>query len=394
MKPRGRTNAQNLTAAQQTRAEEEAAYRKLYGKLLPDVQYLQRRGHTVYKERSQIMLDGRPITAEELQARARREREKAGDQPAGEVRKVVTTVSGLRVGDKVEVYKQQRSEAASRPLSAVKEKLTGAALAAKSKAEKTSDDLGPTPRLEWLPLDQLEIDRRYQRQMGPGNWAHANRILREWKWLFYQPIVVAPKQGGAGYVVIDGQHRLEAARKHPAIDRLPCYVVDAADVADQAKAFVTLNARRIGVTRLQRFWAAHAAGEPVARRIHKICEAAGVAITKSGGVLPPRTTIATFTIEKLLPIGGGHITTALKVLAETHGDTADVFKSAPIFALVQIVAGKDFDRERLVRVMRKADLDQVMGAAKSWRAQNGGTMEKAVERELRALYEPQLRRVA
>ncbi len=191
---------------------------------------------------------------------------------------------------------------------------------------------------------------------------------------------------GGGYVVVDGQHRLEAAKKHPLIDRLPAYIVSA-DVAQQARAFVVLNARRIGVTRLQRFWASYAAQDPVARRIHRICADAGVAITRSGGVLPPRTTYATFTIERLLPLGGGPITTALKVLAETHGETRDAFKSPLIYALVQIAAGQVFSRQRLVDVMKTVDLDKLLGDAKSWRAQNGGTLEKATERELRLRYD-------
>jgi flagellar hook protein FlgE len=45
---------------------------------------------------------------------------------------------------------------------------------------------------------------------------------------------------------------------------LPCYVVEAPGVAEQARAFVALNARRVGVTRINRFWAAHAAGDATA----------------------------------------------------------------------------------------------------------------------------------
>ncbi len=276
----------------------------------------------------------------------------------------------------------------------MKEKLAGAALASKTKAEQASTDLGPSPRLEWLPLERLSVDRRYQREMGKDNWAHVHRILREWNWLHYQPIVVAPKEGGEGYVVVDGQHRLEAAKKHPLIDRLPCYVVDAVDVAQQARAFVALNARRIGVTRLQRFWAAYAAGEPTAKRIHRICSEAGVTITKSGGVLPPKTTFATFTIEKLLKVGGTHVTTALKILARTHGDKPDVFKSAWIYALTQLVATKDIGCARVSHTMTGLDLDQVAAAARSARAKEGGTMEKAVLAELRRRCEAALRRAA
>ena len=394
------TRAQMEAAAAAVRAEEEQRLGKLYGSLLPDVLLLRGRDNDVRKEGGRLLFNGRAISAEDLQAKAARERRLLGQAQVepDKGRRVAHTVAGHKVGDRVSL-KAKRSAAAQVPLSAAKEKLAGAALASKTKAEQPSTDLGPTPRLEWLPLDLLGVDRRYQREMGKDNWAHVNRILREWNWLHYQPIVVAPKEGGAqigeaAYVVVDGQHRLEAAKKHPLIDRLPCYVVDAVDVAQQARAFVALNARRIGVTRLQRFWAAFAAGEPTAKRIHRICSDAGVTITKSGGVLPPKTTFATFTIEKLLPLGGGHITAALKILAETHGDTPDVFKSAWIFALTNLIAAEDVDRARLVRTMTGLDLNQVASAARSARATSGGSMEKAVQAELRSRCAAAMRRAA
>jgi hypothetical protein len=387
-----RMTAAEMAALQEANRQEEAQrLKKLYGSLLPDVEFLRKRGFVIVKERGQVEIDGRPFTADEVRAKAARERRVAGVPEPAPVRRVARTASGLRVGDSVSL-KAKRSAAAQVPLSVAKEKLSGAALVSKTKAERPSEDLGPTPRLEWLPLEQLGVDRRYQREMGKDNWAHVHRILREWTWLHYQPIVVAPEDGSARYVVIDGQHRLEAARKHPSIDRLPCYIVDAVGVAHQAKAFVALNARRIGVTRLQRFWAAHAAGEPTAKRIHRICSEAGVTITKSGGVLPPCTTFATFTIEKLLPLGGAAVTMALKILVETHGGRPDTFKSAWIYALAHLAAAKEFDRARLVKAMTGLDLDQVATAARSARAKSGGTMEKAVLEELRARCGPAAQR--
>lgn len=379
--------AADMAALQDANRREEAErLKKLYGPLLPDVEFLRKRGFVIVKERGQVEIDGRPFTADEVRAKAARERRVAGVPEPSPVRHVARTASGLGVGDAVSL-KAKRSAAAQVPLSVAKEKLAGAALASKTKAEQPSQDLGPTPRLEWLPLDQLAVDRRYQREMGKDNWAHVHRILREWTWLHYQPIVVAPKDGGQGYVVVDGQHRLEAARKHPSIDRLPCYIVEATDVAQQAKAFVALNARRIGVTRLQRFWAAHAAGEKKATRIHRICSAAGVTITRSGGLLPPRTTFATFTLEKLLPLGDGPITTALKVLVETQGDKPDLFKSSVIFAVTQLAADKGIDRARLVALLHGLDMEEAIGAAKTWRAQNRGSLELALTRHLKILVE-------
>lgn len=377
----------NLAKAASNRAEEEAQYRRRYGDLLPDVLLLQKRGFVIDKVRGGYRVGNKVMTREELLAKAARERRLAG--AGGDARKVLQTASGLRVGDSVSIGVKATCTASRQTpkLPAAMEKLTGAALAAKQKAEQASDDLGPAPRLDWLPLTDLSIDRRYQREMGKGNWAHANRIMREWNWLHYQPIVVAPAAEGGGFMVIDGQHRLEAARKHPRIDRLPCYIVEAGDVALQAEAFVALNARRIGVTRLQRFWAAHAAGDKVAARVHRICADAGVTIARSAGVLPPRTTYATFTIEKLLPLGSGPVRTALQVLAETHGQRHDAFKSPLIFGLTQICAGKVFSRPRLVQALRGTDLNRLIADAKSWQAENRGTLEKATERALRQRYE-------
>lgn len=270
--------------------------------------------------------------------------------------------------------------------------LSGAAAAAKTKAEKASTDLGKMPRLEWLPVVKLAVDRRYQREMGSRNWAHTHRILREFSWLYYQPICVAPAATGGGYLVIDGQHRLEAAKKHPLIDKLPCYVVDAVDVAQQARTFVALNARRISITRLHRFWAAEASGDATARRIVALCSKAGVTIVRSAQILPPRSTYSTLTFEKLLPLGDAAISTGLKILVEAQGEAEEAFKGCNIAAVVRIVAavGKNLDRAALVRALEEIDLEDEIGRARVNRAREGGTIEAALEALLRKRYARQL----
>src|SRR5204863_682415 len=138
-------------------------------------------------------------------------------------------------------------------------------------------DPGTRRRAAWPALGLLEVDRRYQREIGQSGNAHINRILRGFNWNRYQPIVVT--EAGVGrYAVIDGQHRLEAARKHPLIDSLPCYVIDAPDVAVQAEIFVSVNSDRRGLTGLQKYWASVAAGNPEAVALATVCAAAGVTI--------------------------------------------------------------------------------------------------------------------
>jgi hypothetical protein len=144
-------------------------------------------------------------------------------------------------------------------------------------AAEHSTDLGTKPRVVWLDLGLLDVDRRYQREITGGGEAHINRILRGFNWNRYQPIVVTEQADGR-YAVIDGQHRLEAAKKHPLIDSLPCYIIDAPDLAAQAEIFVAVNSDRRALTGLQKFWASVAAGNREAAALVKACEAAGVTI--------------------------------------------------------------------------------------------------------------------
>lgn len=265
--------------------------------------------------------------------------------------------------------------------------LSGAAAQAKQRALKPSDDLGPAPQLEWVALDRLAVDPTYQRTMGKDNWAHVHRILREFCWVHFQPLCVAPTPNGA-FVVIDGQHRLQAARLHPSIDKLPCYIVTAPDIATQARAFVAFNGRRIGITRLQRFWAALAAGDPTATRISDLCSRAGVTIVRSPGILPPRSTYATTAIEKLLPLGDVAVVTGLKILVEAQGEAPNAFKASAVAAVVRIVEaeGKALNREALVRALEPLDLDDEIGRAHVERAKSGGTIERALGTLLRRRY--------
>lgn len=265
--------------------------------------------------------------------------------------------------------------------------------ARRRRAEKASADLGVEPRLEWIAVDQLTVDHRYQREMGERNWSHAHRILREFNWAYYQPICVAPAPAGAGFIVIDGQHRLEAARKHPLIDTLPCYVVEATDIAAQARAFVAFNSRRIGITRLHRFWAAEAAGDLTARRIAGLCKRAGVRIVRAPQRLPACATYATLTIEKLLPLGDAAISAGLGILVEAQGEAEEAFKGCNVAAVVRLVAslGRGLNRKALVEVLSELDLEDEIHRARVTRARDGGTVELRLEERLRRRYERRVR---
>lgn len=382
------TRIEKAALAAANREEEEARLGKIYGKLLPDVLFLRGRDNSVMMEGGRLLLNGRAVTADELRARAARDRRLANATTSSGVRHVTQTASGLAIGETVDkVTPRVTSAAAQRVLSTVKEKqLSGAALAAKKKAEEHSTDLGTKPRVVWLDLALLDVDHTYQRDIGDGGATHINRIVRAFNWNCYQPIIVTEGADGR-YAVIDGQHRLEAAKKHPLIESLPCYIIDAPDVSVQAKVFVEVNSSRRALTSSQKFFASQLAGEPSAVSLAAICAQAGVTILKgpTGGATPPLAILGPLVAQRLVArFGAKPVREAITLLAETHGTTPGAFRSSTIAALTRIAADKDFVRDRLREILQATDLDELQAAASREARGNSGSLATGAERVLRA----------
>lgn len=362
------------------KAEDEARQKALYGDLLPDVLVLRKRDFVVTREGAKFRVGNKLLDRAEVRAMAQREGGLAGmafTRPG-------TTASGLRVGDTVALAPKKPVTAT--PLPTTKQKvLSGAAATAKAKAAQHSADLGARPRVVWLDLALLTVDKSYQREIGKHGAAHVNRILLAFNWNCYQPIVVSERDDGT-YAVIDGQHRLEAAKRHPLIDSLPCYIIDAADAAKQAAIFVAVNSRRIALTSLQQFHAAVAARQPEAMVAAGLCADAGVTILKSPPSydIPPRSIISPFTLLKMVrQVGRPAVATAIKILAETHPATLNAFRSPTIAALCRVIADPKIDGAKVRTVLAATDLDRFYDDTRNDRTQNGGTLETAAERVLR-----------
>lgn len=135
----------------------------------------------------------------------------------------------------------------------------------KFKAQK-----GRMPVLQFLPPAELKIDLTYQRSIEAAeSQVLIRKIAQRWNWDLCQPLVVSRRRGDQGdqYFVIDGQHRLEAAKLRGDIGQLPCVVVEYVNAADEAANFVHLNQVRRPLSRLQIFKAAVASGDKRACRI-------------------------------------------------------------------------------------------------------------------------------
>lgn len=144
---------------------------------------------------------------------------------------------------------------------------------------KCNRQLGTLPILQWAMLEQLQIDPEYQRSIDNSpSQALIRKIAQHWDWSLCLPLVASRRPGVSELYVIDGQHRLAAAVMRRDIAQLPCVVLDMANKADEAAAFVHLNQQRRPLNKLDIFKAAVASGDTESKAIVAAMNEAGLSI--------------------------------------------------------------------------------------------------------------------
>jgi len=130
----------------------------------------------------------------------------------------------------------------------------------------------PQPMLIWAALEDLVIDRRYQRTITARGRGAIQKMADNFDWRKFQPIVVAPT-GNGKLAVVDGQHRAHAAALL-GLATVPAMTV-AMTLVEQAAGFAAINRDRVSVHPLQIYRAERAAGTPWAVACAAVVEAGG-----------------------------------------------------------------------------------------------------------------------
>jgi hypothetical protein len=168
-----------------------------------------------------------------------------------------------------------------------------------------TDRFGPRPRYADLPVADLAVDSSYQRSIElRRNQAAIERICEGFRWSLFGVVTVT--KGLVGYLIIDGQHRTEAARRLK-IETVPCLVVPPISRKDQALAFVAANRDRVPVTQFAIHHALVAAGDEKASALAAMCSAAGVDIPHypiPANKSKPEQTLAIGALAQLLEARG------------------------------------------------------------------------------------------
>jgi hypothetical protein len=131
--------------------------------------------------------------------------------------------------------------------------------------------------LIWLDKNELFVDHTYQRDK-----VSEKKILRlasEWSWIGCGAICVAMRD--SDYMVIDGQHRVLAAKRRADISQLPCIVFETSGIEEEAQGFISANINRMPVQAIDKFRAMVVSRDPVALRVQKILDDLGITVASN-----------------------------------------------------------------------------------------------------------------
>ena len=185
-------------------------------------------------------------------------------------------------------------------------------------SEMTYRDPGEVPVIDWLDKSLVDVDPAYQRGLDEGR---VQKILDWFAWNSFGAIVVAPA-GEGRYHAIDGQHRLQAAKRHPKVSLLPAVIITGRGLVAEAETFVNVNAARKNVSPLELYWASLAAEDPEAVTVKQVTGRAGVKVLRypgAGGKNGPGETVAIAALRSLIGTRGAlRARQVLEVLANAN----------------------------------------------------------------------------
>ena len=209
--------------------------------------------------------------------------------------------------------------------------------------------------------DELKIDETYQRSIDTEPSRRLiGQIAARWDWRLCVPLMVSKRDDGL--YVIDGQHRLSAAKRRGDIPFIPCCISTYESPADEARMFVAANRSRRTVNHLDDFHAAIVAKDEDAIEIANVVAAAGLRVSRKTGSkswIPGEVTF-TAAIRKVMSRHGDKLAKdVLIALARAFPDQvlsngSSIFTALASISITPPPGG--IDRDRLEMSLRAFDM--------------------------------------
>lgn len=128
-----------------------------------------------------------------------------------------------------------------------------------------------------IPVDALRVAPEYQRKLQEEEIL---RFARDWSWLCCGTIIVMKRN--REFFVVDGQQRLNAAKRRTDIRQLPCMVFEARnDIKIEADRFVRLNSCKVGLSGTDKYKASIVSEDPVALQVESVLRSHGMKVGES-----------------------------------------------------------------------------------------------------------------
>ena len=246
-------------------------------------------------------------------------------------------------------------------------------------------DVGSKPALEWVPVDQIDVDSAYQRPLKPRL---VEKILTCFSWSKFGAVVLSRHEGGR-YTIVEGQHRWKAATLHPSIDAVPAVIVEHADTAAEAGSFLAINRDRMAVTSVERYWAGLTAGDDWAVAISNVLHAANCDVVPEQGHYRPNLTNSISAIDRCLKrYGHGATRRALLVIRAAWPDDSNSLRGTLITALARIIRANDktIQEPDMVAALQRESFAKLTAHAEAFRKLSGGSSETALSKALVEIY--------
>ena len=222
--------------------------------------------------------------------------------------------------------------------------------------------VGAPLAVQFIAVEALEIDRTYQRSVETRAAQRLiGQIAADWDWRLCVPLLVSNRDGRL--FVIDGQHRLSAAKLRGDIPHLPCAVSSFASAGEEAALFIRANRKRRVVNKVDDFRAAVAGGDEQAITINRlVCEAGlTIAETPNPHAFRPGDIACVSGLHTALKHHGPAILSAvLTQMGEAFAGQKMTYGGVLVGGLLKIFASPppDFDPDRLTEALKTETADE------------------------------------
>jgi len=245
-----------------------------------------------------------------------------------------------------------------------------------------ASEVGERPELQWVKISKLRIDPRYQREIGRRGTENILAIAPAFKWAKFAPVVIAPIAGGL-FAIVDGQHRTTAAALR-GFESVPCVIIAVSD-ADQADAFVAINANVTAMSPLQLHAARLAAGNRAAAALTEVCKEAGVTICRypvpSNKIKPGETLAVAMLQSALEKYGRDVLIAALSCITKTRRGNPGMIRLQIVNALCAVLEAERnwlANRKDLIFRMQTFDFSEKFNTARSRSIETGEKVTAAL----------------